>query len=46
MQANNTAWGDLLHERLRHTVRIRLKPIPNFTVKQDHLVTHPQNIEL
>jgi hypothetical protein len=46
MQANNTAWFDLLHERLSHTVCIRIKPIPDFTAKQDHLVTHPPNIEL
>jgi hypothetical protein len=45
MQANNTACSNLLHERLSQTVWIRIKPIPNFTVKQDHLVTHPEHIE-
>jgi hypothetical protein len=45
MQANNTAWGDLLHKRLSHTVWIRIKPIPNFTVKQDDFVAHPDNIK-
>jgi hypothetical protein len=46
MQADNTAGFDLLHERLSHPVCIRIKPIPDFTVKQDHLVTQPETIEL
>jgi hypothetical protein len=45
MQANNAAWCDLLHERLSQTVWIWIKPIPDFTVKQDYLVTHPEHIE-